>query len=46
MVVESIIFGGNKGVLQVFRDLVNINGQPVLIGVQRRNQLSLTVKNL
>ena len=44
--VETVVFGGDEGVLQVGRYFVDIDGKTVLIGVQSRDQAAVAVEYL
>jgi uncharacterized protein involved in tellurium resistance len=46
VIVKTIIFGGNKGVLQILGHLVDVDRQAVLIGMQGRDQTAVAVEYL
>lgn len=43
MVVEAVVLDGDKGVLQVLRDLVELDGHAVLRRVDRRDLVAVAV---
>ena len=44
--IKAVVFGSDEGILQVLRHLIDVDGQAVLIGMKRSDQLAVGVEDL
>ena len=46
VLIKAVVFGCNKGILQVLRHFIDVDGKPVLIGMKGRDQASMGIEDL
>lgn len=46
VLIKPVVFGCDKGILQILRYLVDIDRKPVLIGMKRRDQPPVGIEDL
>ena len=45
VLIKAVVFGCNKGILQVLRHFIDVDGKPVLIGMKGRDQASMGIED-